>query len=212
MVNKIGTIMKSFGQKISGAFAVFLISMIAFSFSASAITLSAVENVDMFIKACNLASSGDAAEIGCVESVSGLGTVTDIQKFTFEADPTDPDEEDLLLVLTEVTGGAPDNTYALELPPVWQSDYFIVKTGNLAGEGKQTYLFQNLSSFAYAVFNLDSSGGNIPYPFAIEELGKVSHISAFQLIPTPLPAAVWMFMAALGGIFGVRRIGLKRRA
>ncbi len=197
--------MGSLGQKATRLIGAAVVGIFIFTSSAMAITLDVVGSVDDFLGACNGLPSGDATEIACVEGFSGPGTVTALQKFT-----QSPSSGELPLVLEAVDGQA--NTYSLALPEAWQGAYFILKSGNLTpGPGGPTvysYVFRNLSSLAYAVFNINDPGFPVSYD---GNIGKLSHISVVQVLPTPLPAAVWMFMAAIGGLFGFRKVGARHR-
>ena len=179
--------------------AVSFISFCALSTAASAISISTVGSLDLFKTNCGTVN-GDAAEIACIEGVSG-GTATVIQKFS------DDGGGDLPLTLLQVDEDP--TMYALLLPEMWRGGYFLLKTGNISDTPGQplniSYIFQNLVNKDYAVFKI-----NDPlFPNLLDNVGKVSHITAIQVSPVPLPAAAWMFLCALGGIFGFKRVGLR---
>lgn len=193
--------MSLFGHQLARLFAASIIGILTLSSQASAITVATVGSVDNFRVSCLGTPASDANEIACIEGLPevGVGTITAIKKFS-----ASPSDGELLMTLEAVDGLA--NTYAMALPANWQGGYFLLKTGNLQpGQGGPTilsYVFENLSSAAYAVFNLNDTD----FPVAIGETGKISHITAIQVSAVPLPAAAWMFLAALGGIFGLKRI------
>jgi len=195
--------MRSFQRLFTRLIAPAIIGLISLFSQASAITVGTVGSVDNYLGSC-AGPSGDANEIACIESFAGPGTVTAIQKFS-----ASPGGGELLMTLEAVTLNdltPVSDTFALALPSDWQGGYFLLKTGNLTpGPGGPTilsYVFENLSSAAYAVFNLNDAD----FPFDIGQTGKISHITAIQVSAVPLPAAAWMFLTALGGIFGLKRI------
>jgi hypothetical protein len=98
------------------------------------------------------------------------------------------------------------NTYALALPNGFTGSHFLLRTGNVTpGPGGATfitYLFQNLANTGYAVVDITNAG-------LLRNVGNISHITSISVSAVPLPAAAWMFLCALGGIFGFKRVGLR---
>ena len=191
--------MKYFGQKSTGIILFVLFAFVASAMPSRAAVLSMLDvgQIDNFLGHCNNAQPSAAQEIQCFENYAGVGNVAAIQKFVR---PGEQQGDEIAWTSHTVQDGNTILAYAYELPEQWRGAYFLLKVGSVGG----SYIFENLSSLAYAVFTLDDPDyqGQAPN---IRNFDAVSHITAVQLIATPLPAAVWMFGAALGGLFGLRR-------
>ena len=168
-----------------------------------------VGDVDEFVGWCSGTPSGDPYEISCLnDKGAGLSLVL--------GDTAKAEGDDLNPVLVDGTS----NTYAQALPTGFTGEYFLLKTGNLTpGPGSPTivfYIFKNLAEAAYAVVDLDGvSNDEFPdgYPYPFDNVGQISHFTGIKSVTlvTPLPAAAWMMISALGGMFGFKRFSLWRR-
>ncbi len=179
-----------------------LVGVFSLSGAAKAATISpvVVGGLDIYIGWCNGVPSGDADEVLCINAEAGISiTTSDIDK----VEGGDLDIHDV--------DGMP-GVVAQLLPVGFRGDYFLLKTGNLTpGPGGSTqvfYIFMNNESDDYAVVDLNNV--SFPYPFA--NSGQISHFTGIASVaPVPLPAAAWMFMGAIGGMLGFRKISLRRR-
>ncbi|MEZ5758712.1 MAG: VPLPA-CTERM sorting domain-containing protein [Emcibacteraceae bacterium] len=181
------------------------IAFVFTSFSAAnALTVANVGLVDTYLGECTQGlTPAIANEVACLNTY-GAGTDTASAYQNIAAD--NPFEE-----LSDAPG-----IYAMDLNPAYKGGYFLLRTGNIGGEFKQySFVFQNNNEAGYAVINLtlfQSILAGIDETIDMSNIGKVSHITSIAGISAvPLPAAVWMMITALGGIFGFRNIGLRRR-
>lgn len=182
--------------KIASGITAFFFAVIALSNTAQAIPVATVGSVDTYLGFCDGSNPSDANELACFNSFGIFPTSTaKVQGL------------DLNLQLVDGT----TNTYAQALPAGFTGDYFLLNTGNLTpgpgGPTFYTYVFQNLANVGYAVVTLDLEA----FELAIRNAGNVSHFTAISVSAVPLPAAAWMLLSALGGIFGFRKFGLSRR-
>lgn len=195
------------GQRFFRLFAVIIIGFMTSTSNVWAIPVSTVGSVDNYIGFCNGIPASLANEITCI-GTTGAVTVTAAQKFA-----PSPSQGELQLTLLAVDGL--DDTYAFLLPEAWRGSHFLLKTGNVNAGGQGgpqilSYIFENLSSTAYAVFNLNSSlNDNISFPFEIGETGKISHLTAIQVSAVPLPAGIWMLLSVFGGMFVFKKLSLR---
>jgi len=132
------------------------------------IPMSTVGQVDTLIDSTNLGNSGDATEIGWVQSVLHDPTLTMIAKY-----------EDASMVWQQVD--YQQTIYAINFgdPNV---AYFLIKLGNISPGsnppvGPDTFLFRNEASLAWGVINLATMAPG--YEF---DIYKVSHVTA---VPEP---------------------------
>lgn len=169
-----------------------------------------VGDVDEFVGSCVGVPSGDQDEINCLNDKGvGLSLVL--------GDTAKVEGGDLSPVLVDGT----ESTYAQALPVGFTGEYFLLKTGNLTPEVKGPptilfYIFRNLAEAAYAVVDLDGAPNDeFPdgYPFPFDNVGQISHFTGIRsaTLVTPLPAAAWMMISALAGMFGFKRLSLRRR-
>ena len=182
------------------------VTCFTFITSASALVLdrATVGADDTFSYLCPDASPSDANEVACF-GLAGIGTsVFDIDKPAFS-----------FVELTDDAG-----VYATALPTGYHSSHFLIKTGNIGGADKQySFIFKNNAETGYAVFNLsvfqaliaDNTSDAYIDGANFANIGKISHITVFTYV-TPLPAALWMFLTAFGGIFGLKKYSRRRKA
>lgn len=165
---------------------------------AAVLNRATVGSDDSYLALCPDLPPSDPNEVACFGSAGVSITVPQLVKSGNE--------------FTELTDDA--GVFAMALPVGAQSSHFLIKTGNIGGDPKQySFIFTNNSETAYAVFNMtlfQALLANILPETDFDGIGKISHVSSFTLA-TPLPAAVWMMITALGGMFGFRKIGLRRR-
>jgi hypothetical protein len=135
------------------------------------IPMSTVGQVDTLIRLTNLGNSGDATEIGWVQSVLHDPALQITEKY-----------EDTNMVWQRVD--YEPTIYAINFadPNV---AYFLVKLGNIAPGSKDTtipdtFLFQNRASLAWGVINLATMAPG--YEF---DIYKVSHVTAISAVPEP---------------------------
>ncbi|HPF45820.1 MAG: VPLPA-CTERM sorting domain-containing protein [Alphaproteobacteria bacterium] len=195
-----GYVTKLFKCGIAASLAFFFAS---FS-SANAITVADVGLVDTYLGECTQGLPAALAnEVACLNTY-GAGTDTSSAYQNINAD--NPFEE-----LSDAPG-----IYAMDLNPAYKGGYFLLRTGNIGGEHKQySFVFQNNNEAGYAVINLtlfQAILAEIDDTLDMSGIGKVSHITSIVGISAvPLPAAAWMMITALGGIFGFRNLGIRRR-
>ncbi len=165
---------------------------------AAVLNRATVGSDDSYLYLCPDLPPSDANEVACFGSAGVSTTVPQLVK-----------SGNSFIELTDAA-----DVYAMALPAGAQSSHFLIKTGNIGGEDKQySFIFTNNSETGYAVLNLNFFQGlltNLLPGTDFNVIGKVSHVSSFTLA-TPLPAAVWMMITALGGMFGFRKLGLRRR-
>ncbi len=147
---------------------------------ASTYTINTTVNVgslDTLRASATLANSGDATELGWIQSV--LGSTYTMTKFDVtESSWTRTDQS--------------SDVFATDLG-LDAGDYFFIKIGN-NGSLDSHFLFKNMDSLSWAVISLkDSFGGEVE----LKNIGKVSHIGNVSAVP--LPAAAWLFGSALLG-------------
>jgi len=189
-----------------------IVKLISFSFinifllvstsEAGLVTRGVVVNNDTFVGYCSLATpSSLTAEVGCF-AASGV-TVTEGQLFQ-----------------------SPFNFYPLYLEPDvgWQGlplayagSHFLLNLGIDTGTYPNTFVFQNLTDNIYAVIGPEfflSLVGLFGEEYVLSlfsaDLSNF-HVTSISTLATPLPAALWMMISALGGIFVVKRMALRRR-
>lgn len=212
-----------FGQRFNRLSVFAIIWVFIFTSSSMAIVapirLSATGGLDQYLGFCTTGPS-TGAEINCLEGETfgipqpaavPLITINGLQKFAVGAGP---DDEELPLIFQNVTDDFDvviPNTYAFMLPEAWRGSRFLFKTGNLTpgnGNNQRSYVFQNLSDFAYAVFNINDP----QFPLSLNgDLGKISHLTAIQVSAVPLPAGIWMLLSVLGGMFGIKKLSLRSK-
>lgn len=180
-------------------FSIFVVQLFVVGTQAAVLDRLTVGSDDTYLFLCPDLPPSDANEVACFGSAGVSTTVPQLVK-----------SGNNFVELTDAAG-----VYALALPSGAQSSHFLVKTGNIGGEDKQySFIFTNNSETAYAVFNLtlfQALLANIlPDVDGFDGIGKISHVSSFTSA-VPLPAAVWMMITALGGMFGFRKLGLRRR-
>mgnify|MGYP000339035173 FL=1 len=186
-------------------FATVLISALLCASGASAAVVRAdVGANDTYLGECTQGlPAAIANEVACL-NLYGAGTSTSNAYQNINAD--NPFEE-----LSDESG-----VWAMDLAPGYTGDYFMLRTGNIGGTHKQySFVFQNNSENGYAVINLSLFNvilNNIEAGLTMDTIGKVSHITSIVGIsPVPLPAGIWMMLTALGGMFGFKKMVLRRR-
>jgi hypothetical protein len=177
-------------KKIISLALIGLISLFgAWQAQATTILPDDLNDLDSLLGDCILADSGPTAEAECFNTVLAENsidyTVTEDQlvQIEFSDDPLAAEE------IFEVDDGL--NTIAIEIDP--DTEYFLIKTGNLGGTDINAYVFENNDSFDWAYIDLSDT--------LILEIAQISHLT--QVVP--VPAAAWLFGSALLGLVGVAR-------
>jgi len=145
-----------------------LCSLFMLAGQAWSIPMSTVGQVDTLIRSTNLGNSGDATEIGWVQSVLKDPTLQIMAKY-----------EDASMVWQQVD--YQPTIYAINFADS-NVAYFLIKLGNIAPGSKDTtipdtFLFQNQASLEWGVINLATIAPG--YEF---DIYKVSHVTA---VPEP---------------------------
>jgi len=179
------------------------VAVVAFAANASAGTIAytTVVQADTYVTAANLADSGAATEEAWVETF--LGTNVTYEQLSNSG------ASKWLQVTGDPTG---TDLYAYDFGVANGGDYFVVKTGNIAGTSFEHFLYNNLISLQYAVIDLNNFGLNL-----VIEVGKVSHVGEVNPgggTPTQFSvpdggATVLMLGAALSGL-GIARRFMRR--
>lgn len=192
--------MSKLNMKVAFGIIVWVFSAVMFSTNSWAITVGVVGDTDVFTGlSCDGANPSAANEIACFNTLG----VTVVAGETVSTLGSGFEQVTLADTVTDVA-----NTYALALPSGFQGTHFLLRTGNVTpgpnGATFYLYLFQNLTNTGYAVVDITNAG-------LLRNLGNISHITSISVSAVPLPAAVWMFMFALSGIFGLKRFGMRSR-
>ena len=157
-----------------------LCGLLAFAGSALALTVNTgatdVGGVDTRIAQSSLLS-GDAAELGWVQSILG----NDITHETKHDNLTSVDWKQ-----TSEIG-----TWALSLSD--SPDYFLVKTGNNGTNNFVDYLFSNNDAKSWAVLDLDDI-----YVAQVTNIGKVSYVSDYNKASAPVPEPGTLLLLGFG--------------
>ena len=149
-----------------------------------------VGDQDTFIASTLLENSGDATEIAWME-----GAIYDVLGLEVDltiVDKVDYDEATIADFILQTNED--ESVYAIEIDPT--IDYYVIKTGNGTDPTLDTYLFANVESLLYAVFDLGTIN--------VTEILTISHITA-TTSAVPIPAAAWLFGSALLGMIGIAR-------
>ena len=153
--------------------------------SASALMMSDVLNVDTYIASDYVSPSSDANEKQFIEDNSSF----DVTQYS-TVDTVEGDWQNVY------DGGEKTTLWAYDFGTL-APDYFLIKTGNLKlTPALNTYLYENVGSFQYAVIDFADFGPEM-------NDGKISHIGA----PVPEPSTILL----LGiGLLGLGWYGRKR--
>jgi len=143
-----------------------------------ALTCGGVEcgSTDLLLGSGQLANSSLALEEAFLESFA-LQDLQLVQQFSGSPDFVD---------------GSSDLVYT---PLYDEASYFLVKTGGGAVSitGDTHFVFQNLSELAFGIISLAEMG--------LRNIGGISHYTSV----VPLPAAAWLLLSAVFGLFAVGR-------
>ena len=181
------------GKTLGAVTALFMgIGLFAPQASAAILSRADVGMDDLLLGGCDIPNASPEQETQCAKDIVVAVLGGDPNLITIVTKDITPS----FMELTDDAG-----VFAMLLAPQDVSSFFLVKTGEtvagcglpLDGCGSNIFLFQNLAQFQYAVLNLGI--------FGIENIGKVSHITTVM----PIPAAAWLFLSALGGLFVIRR-------
>jgi PEP-CTERM motif len=161
---------------------VVFLSLFVFAIPAWSLAIDDVDSIDQLFSQTNLGNSGGA--LAWVRDELGDQTLV-MNKF----DVTASDWENI--------NGYP-SVFAIGLED--SPAYFIVKTGANTGNTNNTFLFQNLSFFNYAVIDLAEMGFT---GSTVTNIGKISYIAA-----VPEPSTLILLG---GGLLGLAVYGRGRK-
>ena len=159
-------------------------------------SLTDVGEVDKFIRSAKLENSGEDQERLWVTKILGF-EVFFLSKLNF-------DERDLDSWVS-VKSDNDKNIYAFSTPEM--PEYFLIKTGNNnkdnSGVDLTHFLFKNNVGFDWAVVDLTQFGDD----YTIKNIGKLSHLTKFEVVSMPEPSALLLLGAGLLGLgFVARRL------
>ena len=145
--------------------------------------VTTVGSQDTLLASTDMGTSGDRTEIGWVESVLQVPTITFDSKYGSQPASWEPTD-----------GGG---LWALNL--MGNPDYFLIKTGNNRINGLDTYLFKNNDDFSWAVIDLNDI-------YCVVGVSKISHLDEFGS-SVPEPGTMVLLGSGLLGlaIWGKRR-------
>ena len=152
-----------------------------------------VGEVDEFIESAKLKNSGEDQERLWVTEILGF-EVFFLSKLEFDERDSDS--------WISVKSDDGKNIYAFSTPE--KPEYFLIKTGNNkdnSGVDLTHFLFKNNVGFDWAVVDLTQFGDD----YTIKNIGKLSHLTEFEVVSMPEPSALLLLGAGLLGLGFVAR-------